>query len=273
MYRDVACIQQPGECRKHTNVLPLCRLSLWIEKLKKQVQQEKAASFILQDQKCWQPYQLRYEPLGSKQQQPKQTQKTNSSPSVSLTLRLWIWKPHSSKSHLKSQCAEGLQESLTQSWSKTKWTCPSPCAQANGTAPAARACSEELKSKGISGAQWSQLRWRPSRPDRDRKEQGTSPGRDGGGWRGCSDDRKSAPKLSWSAVCCEQLCTLMEQLPQHSLLCRVPKGTHLRGDTWDTYFVYSLLRSVLPGLWCLWLWQRQLLLNSTHGEPNMMKPY
>lgn len=35
MYRHVDCIQQPGECRKNTNVLPLCRLSLWIEKFLK----------------------------------------------------------------------------------------------------------------------------------------------------------------------------------------------------------------------------------------------
>lgn len=80
----------------------------------------------------------------------------------------------------------------------------------------------------------------------------------------------------WTALYCRGITSL---LPEHSIPLQSPEGNtwpacHAsRTTTRETYFVCSLLRSVLPGLWCPWLWQRQLLLNSTHDEPNRTKPY
>lgn len=54
---------------------------------------------------------------------------------------------------------------------------------------AATACSEELKPKGIY--LWGTVisaQVKAKQTDRDRREQGISPGKDGRGWRGRSAD-------------------------------------------------------------------------------------
>lgn len=188
--------------------------------------------------------------------------------------------PSACTHYLKSQCAEGLEESLTLGAAMKLNGCVwVPVPRLIELLSAATACSEELKPKGIY--LWgtvisAQVKAKQSRQGQERTGHFSRQR-----WQRVERAQcwwVSAPSRGSQALLHGQQCAVDSfVLPWSNFHSIHSSAESQREHTWgmttrETYFVYSLLRSVLPGLWCLWLWQRQLLLNSTHGEPNMTKP-
>lgn len=165
------------------------------------------------------------------------------------------------------------------SCNETKWMCLSPCAQANRTALCCNSLQWRTQTQRHLSLGHSDLSSGKGQADRRGQERTGHFSRQR--WQRVERAQcwwVSAPSRGSQALLHGQQCAVDSfVLPWSNFHSIHSSAESQREHTWgmttqETYFVYSLLRSVLPGLWCLWLWQRQLLLNSTHGEPNMTKP-